>query len=510
MATIHITNISDLQAIEDNLAGDYVIDNDISGNFTPIMDTFTGTIDGQNHVLTLTIGSTVVTQTPPPTPAVVREYSFMFYEIDGSTISNIVFRNCTATADSTSTNSSGNVAILARACSFVSFANLVFENCHVSSYGGFAGILCSEFNGTAYRIYIDDDCSITGGACFAGMMGSSVSGIDESSIIISECDIRGTINVTARRLNYDTNDYISYGGFAEDAQNIAIENCAIHVNFNIDRTDWDIGEDTVDCRIGGVVFNFLYAEEVMTNCYYHGTISQAGNEPELYGIAKSDNPDGSGSAVSCYWLSSCGGSGGLGTSKSDSQLKVESTFSGWNFNTIWGITPEYNGGYPFLLWTLSIITLNIEIETLPATEVWATGATIHGLLHNNTAIPWYGYMGFQWGTSSLTDDGYIAWSYSGNHSSIGYTPIQATISGLLPDRTYYYRACLHVGTPPMNISNYFGSTLSFGGPVSIFGQGWEYVTAKKAEDDISKLAAGRYYMDKSGNFVYESAKHRDA
>jgi len=58
--------------------------------------------------------------------------------------------------------------------------------------------------------------------------------------------------------------------------------------------------------------------------------------------------------------------------------------------------------------------------------------------------------------------------------------------------------------------NTYGSTLSFGGPTSIFGEGWEYVTAKKVEDDVSKLAVGRYYMDKSGNFVYESAKHRIA
>ena len=57
-------------------------------------------------------------------------------------------------------------------------------------------------------------------------------------------------------------------------------------------------------------------------------------------------------------------------------------------------------------------------------------------------------------------------------------------------------------------SNFFGNTLSFGGPVSVLGEGWEFITAKRAEDTISKLGAGRYYIDKSGNFVYESAKHR--
>jgi len=147
------------------------------------------------------------------------------------------------------------------------------------------------------------------------------------------------------------------------------------------------------------------------------------------------------------------------------------------------------------------------ITTLPATEVWATGATIHGMIENTGGGAMYAYAGFQWGPNSNVSSEVIHWSYSGSYGH-GKVPIQATISGLLPDRTYYYRACLHDGAPPMNVDNMFGDTLSFGGPVSVLGHGWEYVTAKKAEDDVSKLAVGRYYMDKSGNFVYESAKHR--
>jgi hypothetical protein len=61
----------------------------------------------------------------------------------------------------------------------------------------------------------------------------------------------------------------------------------------------------------------------------------------------------------------------------------------------------------------------------------------------------------------------------------------------------------------MNVNNYFGAILSFSGLTSEKGVGYEYVTAKKAEDDLSKAATGRYYMNKSGLFIYESAKHRD-
>jgi hypothetical protein len=160
-------------------------------------------------------------------------------------------------------------------------------------------------------------------------------------------------------------------------------------------------------------------------------------------------------------------------------------------------------------------TWQASIITLPATEVWATGATIHGLFWYKGNSRVYVYLGFQYGLNSDVSGETIHWLYSfytseNTPENGSKTPIQTTISGLLPDRTYYYRACLHVGAPPMTANNYFGATLSFGGPVSIFGHGWEYVTAKKAEDDVSKLAVGRYYADKSGNIKYESAKHRGA
>ena len=163
-------------------------------------------------------------------------------------------------------------------------------------------------------------------------------------------------------------------------------------------------------------------------------------------------------------------------------------------------------------WAASIITL-------PATEVWATGATIHGLFHYKGDSAFYVYLGFQYGTDSDVSSEHIYWLYSlglpaKDWGPRGFMmPIQMTIAGLLPDTTYNYRACLHVHNPngtliPMNTNNYFGATLSFGGPVSMFGFGREYATAKKAEDDVSRMAAGRYYMDKEGVFQYESYQRR--
>jgi len=159
-------------------------------------------------------------------------------------------------------------------------------------------------------------------------------------------------------------------------------------------------------------------------------------------------------------------------------------------------------------------TWQASIITLPATEVWATGATIHGLFWYKGNSKVFVYLGFQWGLGSLEDEPinwrYSMWTSEDTPEEGRKYPIQHTIAGLMPDRMYFYRACLHVGPPPMNVNNYFGQTLSFGGPKSIFGFGRQYITARKAEDDITKLSTGRYYIDKTGAFQYESAKRREA
>ncbi len=149
-----------------------------------------------------------------------------------------------------------------------------------------------------------------------------------------------------------------------------------------------------------------------------------------------------------------------------------------------------------------------RIITLPATDIWNIGATLNGELRYNGNNRHYLYLGFRYGISpAACTAAIIDWLYSGTFGR-GRYPIRKIIAGLYPDHTYYFQACLHVGAPPMNVNNYFGSMLSFGGPVSIFGSGKEFITAKKAEDDISNPSVGRYYADKEGNFKYESRFHR--
>ena len=162
------------------------------------------------------------------------------------------------------------------------------------------------------------------------------------------------------------------------------------------------------------------------------------------------------------------------------------------------------------------VTHNITVVTLGVDDYWWMGGgigTVRGLIKHTGTMGFYGYFGFQFGTSSDFTDadtywmGNLGWESGWVPSDPYMYPFQQVHNHLLPDRTYYYRAIWHHHRPPYTVDLY-GETKSFSGVNSILGFGTNHVTAKKAEDDISKLAAGRYYMDKSGILQYESYQRR--
>jgi hypothetical protein len=169
-------------------------------------------------------------------------------------------------------------------------------------------------------------------------------------------------------------------------------------------------------------------------------------------------------------------------------------------------------------WFKTKCTGTMEAITLGADDWWWMGGgqgLVRGLIRHTGNMNFYGYFGFQFraNDSSFTLADTVWLGNQGNESSSWIPPdpwqwpYQHIYNHLLPDRTYYYRAIWHIGRPPMTVDLY-GATMSFSGVQSIAGYGYNHVTAKKAEDDISKMAAGRYYIDKSGVFQYESYQRR--
>ncbi|MFO8075377.1 MAG: hypothetical protein R6T85_04585 [Egibacteraceae bacterium] len=63
---------------------------------------------------------------------------------------------------------------------------------------------------------------------------------------------------------------------------------------------------------------------------------------------------GSGPCSNSFWDTETSGweTSSCGTGKTTLQMKTRSTFTsaGWDFDTVWGISPYINDGYPFLLW----------------------------------------------------------------------------------------------------------------------------------------------------------------
>jgi hypothetical protein len=169
-------------------------------------------------------------------------------------------------------------------------------------------------------------------------------------------------------------------------------------------------------------------------------------------------------------------------------------------------------------WVKTKCTGTMEAITLGVDDYWWMGGgqgLVRGMIKHTGNLNFYGHFGFQFrandGNFTLADAVWLGTQGSESSSWIPPNPwqwpYQRIYNHLLPDRTYYYRAIWHIGRPPMTVDLY-GETMFFSGVSSIAGYGYNHVTAKKAEDDISKLAAGRYYMDKSGVFQYESYQRR--
>lgn len=68
-------------------------------------------------------------------------------------------------------------------------------------------------------------------------------------------------------------------------------------------------------------------------------------------------------AINSYYNAVEGASVKYGTQKTEAELKQQSTFSGWDFDTIWSINPNANDGYPYLQWENLVIPVN---EVLPS------------------------------------------------------------------------------------------------------------------------------------------------
>ena len=106
------------------------------------------------------------------------------------------------------------------------------------------------------------------------------------------------------------------------------------------------GSVTGDDQVGGFVgLNYFQVSNTIDNCYSTGLVTGNTNVGGFCGI--DDN-----TITNCFWDTETSGQATSdgGTGKTTTQMKTQSTFTdaGWDFTTIWSMTPSRNDGYPNL------------------------------------------------------------------------------------------------------------------------------------------------------------------
>lgn len=136
--------------------------------------------------------------------------------------------------------------------------------------------------------------------------------------------------------------------------------------------------------IGGIA-GFLRKRGTMKNCYFTGSVTaQASDHAGLivgYGGVSSDEPP------AVYWSLNCkmtidgmpANRRGVGTSSSEDptigltlpQMQTKSSYAGWDFDTVWGMDANKNGGLPYLRWQTNVPAV-VEPTALSLTPEQAT------------------------------------------------------------------------------------------------------------------------------------------
>jgi len=168
-----------------------------------------------------------------------------------------------------------------------------------SQVGGFVG----TNNGSIERCYATG--KVTGNKVVGGFVGAN----EQSIAIITDCYSRGDVHATV-----DGHQYV--GGFA--------------------------GENTVQAQL--------------VNCYSTGKVTAFNSHfTDIGGFAGLNNDDYpsdyKGIITNSYWDTTTSGlatSLGIAEGKTTSDMKTASTYTNWDFSTIWSIDANKNNGYPYL------------------------------------------------------------------------------------------------------------------------------------------------------------------
>jgi len=290
---------------------------DSGKGFSPIGNNSTkftgGSYDGQGYII-----SGLFINRP------TTSYQAMFgVTNNGSVIKNITLTEVNITA-------SGYVSALV---ANTLHSTDVIDNCHVAGNIG-GGSYIGGLVGRQYAGLISNSSSACSITASADNVGGLVGGIVRYQSKISNSYATGNIISTSTTFKY------YYGGLA---------------GYNRGTITNSYATVSIDCNnVVGIVGGFIgengdidEVEGIATNCYSTGSITNPRSSSIGGFIGNNNDPD---NVTNCFWDTETSGrnTSAGGTGKTTAQMKTKSTYTGWNFSSIWAISNIYNNGYPNL------------------------------------------------------------------------------------------------------------------------------------------------------------------
>ena len=351
-----VDNVSKFQAICNSYNniyyggdGNYRLTADINYNNSTytIKGDFSGKLDGGGHTVSnvAEIVSSSYTQLG------------LFNRIIGNAeIRNITFDNCGVTNNSDNSDASAGV-LAGRIGLGVIVENVTINNSFAqgkNNNGGFAGSITSVDSATGgyirgvalnqVRVFlireIEPNCP-TGG--FVGWVNGAQ---------ISSCYYANS-NTNTGENNTSVYGVWKVGGFVGVVDgNTSISNCFAYGSVYSDRRTSSAGNDNRD-SVGGFVGVNNSSSATISNCYANVILSGYGDRYSLdstkrlyYRSRGFGRNEGGGTFTNNYCFSGSRGLDNAGaTELSDSQLKTQSSFSGWDFTNTW--TMSSTGAVPY-------------------------------------------------------------------------------------------------------------------------------------------------------------------
>jgi len=384
----HISTLEQLQAMKDNLSEDYILDNDIDASptsgwnggtgFEPVGNYdnhFTGSFDGQGHKITNLYINRPATN-----------YVGLFGVVDMSKeIKNL-------TPEDWNITGAGGIACLIGwtygTAPKISGVTVSGELNAPSQVGGLIGMdttdgmdisnchsnITISSGGTGHHSKIGgligeawDNVTFT--KCSAIVSITTTDAVDEYKDISHIGGLIGCCSGSGCKISKS----FAKGSITGGNSNDNIVWIAGLIGAPGSNTDISDSYAQVDIKVGNAInvlgdmggfIGLVYGTCV--NCYSTGKIEYGtgGTVTSIGGFSGYVNDP----ATNCFWDTESSGmsESAAGTGKTTAEMKTKSTFTNWDFDTIWGIceAPSYVATYPWLQWEA------IECEAVDREAPW--------------------------------------------------------------------------------------------------------------------------------------------